>query len=146
MIRRAHQIAVALFEDEAKAYGVTTTQWGVLWMLHARPHLDQVSLAKLMGLDRSTTGLVVSKLEARGLITREGSSVDRRKKVLAVTKAGERMLVQLAKPGHRAQERLLSLFSRREAQQFLSLLNKMIVGFATVVRTPIVPEKDLIPQ
>lgn len=143
MIRRAHQIAVALFSEETANYGVTSTQYGVLWMLQARPHLDQISLAKLMGLDRSTTGLVVSKLEEAGLLIRRDCSDDRRKKVLALTADGRAMLARLSKPAGRVQERLLSVFSKIEAEEFLELLSKLIVSFATVVRTPILPEKDV---
>src|SRR5260370_7788603 len=70
MIRRAHQIAVAIFLEEARESRITPTQYGVLVILGRRPEIYQNTLARLLGLDRSTTGLVVRKLAERGLIAR----------------------------------------------------------------------------
>src|ERR1700751_3127284 len=78
MIRRAHQIAVSLFLEETGALKITTTQYGILFILKQRPDIDQVSVAKLLGLDRSTTGMVVTKLEQDGLIGRDKGLTDRR--------------------------------------------------------------------
>jgi DNA-binding MarR family transcriptional regulator len=145
MLRRAHQIAVALFSEETGAYNITTSQYGVLWLLSARPHLDQISVSKLMGFDRSTTALVVAKLQAAGLITRRNSKTDRRKNVLELTSKGSAVIEQLVRPAGYAQGRLLSVFTESEAKQFLKLLEKLIVRFATIVRTPIFPEELVIP-
>src|SRR5271170_3649879 len=55
MLRRAHQISVSLFMLQPDAKNITTTQYGVLVILRACEGLDQISLAKKVGLDRSTT-------------------------------------------------------------------------------------------
>jgi DNA-binding MarR family transcriptional regulator len=143
MIRRAHQIAASLFSEEVGELGVTTTQYGVLWVLRSRPNLDQIGLAKLMGLDRSTTGLVVGKLAADGLILRRGDAVDRRRKVLVLTEEGRAMLSRLEHPARRAQDKVLSALTAQERKQFLGLLGKIIETFNNAVRTPIFPEDRL---
>src|SRR3977135_2643363 len=79
MIRRAHQIAVALFLEETGELTITATQYGILFVLERRPGIDQISVAKLLGLDRSTTGMVVTKLERAGLIGRDIGTRDRRR-------------------------------------------------------------------
>src|SRR5262249_44042676 len=104
LIRRAQQIAVSLFMEETGELGITTTQYGILTVLKHNPGIDQISVAKLLGLDRSTTGMVVVKLEDAGLVGRCVGK-DRRKRDLALTKAGERMLERLAEPARRAQTR-----------------------------------------
>jgi hypothetical protein len=78
-LRRAHQIALSVFLEECRAQEVTTTQYGILVALHERPGLDQIGLAQALGLDRSTTGLVVGLLEARALLTRVQPPEDRRR-------------------------------------------------------------------
>ena len=98
LIRRAQQIAVSLFLEETGALGITNTQYGILLVLKHRPGIDQISVAKLLGLDRSTTGMVLGKLEKAGLIGRCVGE-DRRKRNLALTPAGERMLARLGEPG-----------------------------------------------
>ncbi len=137
MIRRAHQIAVSLFLEETQAFGITTTQYGVLYILKHRPGLDQISVAKLLGLDRSTTALVVRKLEHSRLIERAVDLQDQRRRNLRLTPAGHEMLVALAEPVRRAQQRALSVFDEREGQMFMSLLDRFTTAFNRESRIPI---------
>jgi len=137
MIRRAHQIAVSLFLDETGALGITNRQYGILVALKQRPGIDQISVARLLGLDRSTTGMVINKLEAAGLIARTVGANDRRRSRLALTRAGERMLDRLAGPAQRAQSRVLSCFTPAERAQFLALLEKFIARNNDSTRVPL---------
>jgi DNA-binding MarR family transcriptional regulator len=136
MIRRAHQIAVSLFLDETGALGITNRQYGILFALRHRPGIDQISVARLLGLDRSTTGMVIRKLEQAGLIGRAVGARDRRRASLALTRAGERLLDRLAAPAQRAQARVLAAFTTAERAQFLALLDKFIVKFNGETRVP----------
>ena len=68
LIRRANQIAVSLFLEETGALGITNSQYGILLVVKHHQGIDQISVAKLLGLDRSTTGMVLDKLEKAGLI------------------------------------------------------------------------------
>ncbi len=77
MIRRAHQIAVSLFLEETGELGITNRQYGIMLVLKAQPGIDQITVAKLLGLDRSTTGMVLSKLEDAGLVGRVVGANDR---------------------------------------------------------------------
>lgn len=140
LLRRAHQIGVSLFMEETAALGVTTTQYGIMYILRARPGIDQITLAKLIGLDRSTTGLVVGKLEDAGFVVRGADEADRRRKTLNLTTAGAAMMRRLAKPAERAQARVLDPFNAREREQFLSLLARFVDTYNCVVRTPLNPE------
>jgi DNA-binding MarR family transcriptional regulator len=129
MIRRAHQIAVSLFLDETGDLGITNRQYGILFALRRQPGIDQISVARLLGLDRSTTGMVIRKLEQAGLVGRGVGASDRRRASLRLTRAGERMLDRLAEPAQRARARVLSGFTPRERAQFLALLGKFIRKF-----------------
>jgi DNA-binding MarR family transcriptional regulator len=140
LLRRAHQIGVSMFMEETATLGVTTTQYGIMYILRARPGIDQVTLAGLIGLDRSTTGLVVGKLEDAGFVVRVADEVDRRRKTLKLTAEGVAMMRRLAKPAERAQARVLEPFSAREREQFLALLSRFVETYNGVVRTPLNPE------
>ncbi len=140
LLRRAHQISVSLFMDEAAAEGMTSTQYGLMFILRARPGLDQIGLAKLSGLDRSTTGLVLGKLENAGLVKRSAAETDRRRKQLKLTRRGETALRKLSDPARRAQEKALAPFSVVERRQFLALLTKFVGVYNEVVRAPLTRE------
>jgi DNA-binding MarR family transcriptional regulator len=142
LLRRAHQIGLSVFSEETGRFGVTTTQFGTLFVIRCRPQLDQIGLAQLLGLDRSTTALVVGKLETAGLISRKSDPADARRKVLSLTPAGAAMLKRLEAPAVRAQQRILSVFTAEEAAQFEHLLSKLVTGFNETVRTPILSARS----
>jgi MarR family transcriptional regulator, lower aerobic nicotinate degradation pathway regulator len=138
MLRRAHQISVSLFMEQAADLGVTTTQYGVLVILRACEGLDQIGLSKKVGLDRSTTGLVIKKLETEGLVVRIEDASDHRRKIIVLTAKGERKLESLRNAAARSQAIALSAFSAGEAEQFLALLGKFVAKFNGVTRAPII--------
>ena len=144
LIRRANQIAVALFLEETGALGITTSQYGVLMVLKRHPGIDQISVAKLLGLDRSTTGLVLDKLEEAGLIGRSIGLHDKRRRDLSLTKAGERMLERLAEPARRAQAHVLSTFTAQERAEFIRLLDKFVTKFNDSTRVPLETRRPVV--
>lgn len=137
MLRRANQIGVSIFLEETVIEGVTTTsQFGLMLILRARPNMDQIGLAKLIGLDRSTTGLVISKLETDGMLERKPGSTDRRKKELNLTEKGLAFLARLEPKARRVEKRVLEAFDEPEANEFLRLLRKFIEFHNSHVRIP----------
>ena len=137
LIRRAHQIAVSLFLEETGDLGITNTQYGILFVLKSRPGVDQITLAKLLGLDRSTTGMVLGKLEDAGLIERAQGIADRRRRTLQLTKAGEKMLAQLREPARKAQAHILEPFTADERRIFLRLLERLVGAHNCSTRVPV---------
>lgn len=137
LLRRAHQISAALFLEEAAGLNLTTTQYGTMIVLRACGNLDQVGIATLVGIDRSTTALVVSKLEEAGYIERRDDDVDRRRKIITLSQSGHEMLERVAEPAQRARERVLEPFSAKEAAKFLSLLERFVTVFNEETRAPI---------
>ena len=140
LLRRAHQISAALFIEEAAGLSLTTTQYGALVALRARGALDQVGIATLVGIDRSTTALVVSKLEEAGYIERRDDDVDKRRKIIILARAGHDVLERVAAPAQRARERALEPFSAEDAAMFVSLLERFVGAFNEHTRAPIRPE------
>ncbi len=140
MLRRAHQIAVSVFLAETAELGVTTTQYGVLYLLARRGGLDQASVARLLGLDRSTTALVVRKLEQRGLVGRSIDPADRRRHCLVLTQAGQDMLPRLSSLAAQSRARLLEPLAPAEQAALLALLGKLITAFNATARVPLLAD------
>jgi DNA-binding MarR family transcriptional regulator len=137
MLRRAHQIAVSVFLEQTSDLRITTTQYGILFLLCHQPGIDQITVAKLLGLDRSTTAMVVKKLETDGLVGRSVGAGDRRRRALELTTAGAAMLKRLKAPASRARERLLSVLAPSERATFLRLLDKFTQAFNESARVPL---------
>lgn len=126
LLRRAHQIASALIMEETASLHITPTQYGFLNMLAVNEPIDQIGVARLLKLDRSTTGLVVKNLEDRQLIQRAIDPDDRRRRVLRITKKGQEILAQLHERSDIGRQRLLAPFNSEEAKAFLDLLNRFV--------------------
>ena len=123
LIRRAQQIAVAMFVD-ALGRDITPVQYAVLRMLQSRPGIDQVTLAREVALDNSTTADLAARLEAKGWILR--AVLPRRQRALSLTPAGEAVLARL-KPGLQAMNAaLLSRLEAPERAEFMRLLGKFV--------------------
>jgi MarR family transcriptional regulator, lower aerobic nicotinate degradation pathway regulator len=124
LIRRAHQISQSLFIEECAGLNITATQFGVLWVLGQDVQLDQISIARLLGFDRSTTAMVVKLLEDRKLVLRSPDASDRRRYLLRLTKAGEDLRLRAEPLVDRVRTRLESVFTASEAKTFSRLLDK----------------------
>lgn len=125
LIRRAHQVSVALFMQEAAAHDVTQVQFAILNALIDRPGLDQVTLSQAVALDAATSGSVIGRLEAKGWIRRERDAADRRRRLLWVTEAGRAVVAALMEPIARSQARLMAPLEPHERGELLRLLRKV---------------------
>lgn len=126
LLRRAHQIASALIMEETSSLHITPTQYGFLNMLAVNEPIDQIGVARLLKLDRSTTGLVVKNLEDRHLIERAVDPGDRRRRVLRITKQGQEILALLHERSETGRRRLMSPFNAEEARLFIELLSRFV--------------------
>ena len=143
IIRRAHQIALALFDEAAKEFGITTTQYSVLHTLRAWPDIDQVSLCTLIGVDRSTATLVLSTLERNMLIERRQDPGDRRRKLLALSPQGRALLERAAPLATAISGPMGEVLSEAELEQMCALLGRFVAAHNERVRTPLL--KDFVP-
>ncbi len=125
LIRRAQQIALALFAEECAAYDLTAVQFAALSAIKAHPAVDATRLSALIAFDRSTIGEVLERLEAKGWIRRDGSSQDRRLKLLSLTRAGLALLRQVLPAVQRVQERIMEPLAPLERLQLHELLTKL---------------------
>ena len=122
LLRRAHQISAAVFEDECRELGLTPAQFGVLTVVQAHPGLGQSSLARALGFDKVTVLRVLRGLEARGLVARTPAPDNRRNVSVALTPDGAAMLVRAQRPAEKAYKRLLAPLDRQQRAQLVELL------------------------
>ena len=138
-IRRLQQIAVAVFLHEAADSGITPVQYAALQTVANQPEVDQRTLAALAGLDTSTLGSVIDRLEARGLIERRASASDRRVRLLRLTPAGRRTLDALIPAMRRAQRRILAPLPAAQQREFMRMLKALVAGNNELSRAPAQP-------
>lgn len=128
LIRRAHQVAVAIFMEETAEFEVTPVQFAILNTLVEAPGEDQVTLARNVAFDAATFGSVIARLESRGWVRRQADPADRRRKLLWVTPAGEQAAQRMQRAVAKAQRRILGPLESAEREQLLRLLERLVDG------------------
>ncbi len=123
LIRRAQRIAAPLFRD-VLGPDVTPVQYAILRMLQEKPGIDQVTLARLVALDNSTTADIAARLEAKGWVLRE--ILPRRQRRLTLTAEGEAMLGGFVPNVHELHNRMLAALEPEEQAEFKRLLRKFV--------------------
>ena len=123
LIRRAHQIAIAMFY-ETLGRDITPVQYAVLRMLDECPGLDQVTLAQKVALDTSTTADIAARLESKGWIVRE--ILPRRQRRLVLTPEGEALLASLTPLLHDLRDSLFEGMGEEDALELMRLLTKFV--------------------
>ena len=143
LLRRAHQISAAVFEDECRSVGLTPAQFGVLTVLASAPGLDQSSLARALGFDKVTVLRVLRGLEERGLVQRAAALKSKRNMAVVLSHDGEKLLRQASKPAERAYERLMAPLSPEQQALLVLLLMELTQGLENSARAAFVPPAQI---
>lgn len=139
LLRRAHQISAAVFEDECRALGLTPAQFGVLTVLQAHPGMGQSDLARALGFDKVTVLRVLRGLQGRGLVARGAAQGNRRSVSVQLTAEGATVLRNAQKPAEKAYRRLMSPLSGEQQAQLLGLLQLLTGELEEDARAAFVP-------
>ncbi len=137
LIRRLHQIHVAIFLDECSEFKVTPVQFGVLTVLYDGQTLDQVTIASQIGVDRNTAADVVRRLERRGLLVRPKSTGDRRAKLAKITEEGKEFVDAVQPAMIKAQERFVSSLDDEDYDSMMRVMTKLLQNSNEHGRAPL---------
>ena len=128
LIRRAHQVAVAIFMEETAEFDVTPVQFAILNALIEAPGEDQVTLARKVAFDAATFGSVITRLEGRGWVRREADASDRRRKLLWVTPEGAAAAQRMRRSVGKVQQRILAPLDEGDRAQLVALLDRLVAA------------------
>ncbi len=136
LIRRLHQVHVAMFLEECKAFNITPVQFGVLSVLYEDKTLDQISIATQLGVDRNTVADVIRRVQRRGLLERPPSKTDKRAKLARLTEEGRRFVEAVQPAMIEAQRRFIKVLPRDEQDQLMELMRKLTLANNEASRAP----------
>jgi len=126
LIRRLQQIVVSIYAEDAKEFGITVVQYAALAAIRSNPGIDQRRLARVIGIDRSTIGSVVQRLQRGRYLTRVTARRDRRFKELVLTASGAALLRRMSPIVKGVQVKLLSVLSPGDRTEFGRLLKELV--------------------
>jgi DNA-binding MarR family transcriptional regulator len=125
LVRRANQIATAVFAETCSKLEVTPAQYYVLFVLRRRSPISHNELGRCACLDPSTTNLVVRILRERRMIYSQPHGSDRRKVLLTLTGSGRTVLEQADRLCSCAGRELLSVYGKAQAGSFVESLQRL---------------------
>ena len=136
LVRRLHQIHVAMFLEECATFGITPVQYAVMTALLNRPGADQVTIARDAGIDRTNVADVLARLDQRGLIHRETSKEDRRQRIAHLTPEGDRVAREMEHASLSAQSKFMAPLSDEKQTQLMSLMTDLVEANNEFSRAP----------
>ena len=126
LLHRAVQAAADLHAGLAGPEGLTPRQFAVLSAIAFAEGSTQTQLVRTTGVDRSTLAELVTRLIARGLVSRQRSSADARANQVSLTEAG-RTLLEASRPlAAEADLALLSRLPEDRRARFLKDLRRLV--------------------
>jgi MarR family transcriptional regulator, lower aerobic nicotinate degradation pathway regulator len=140
LIRRLHQIHVALFQKKCAAFEITPLQYSLLSALAERGTADQTTLAADVALDRTTTTGALKRLQSRKFIERAVHHRDRRAQLCRLTRAGASLLRRMEAEARAAHRETVADLGKADQKRFVAMMQRMVDARADPKKAPANPD------
>ena len=111
------------FDDFASSHGY------ILYQLSVNAEITMKELAAKINRDKSTTTVLVRKLEKAGLVKVQTDSADKRSKLLSLTQKGNEYNQMTKQLSQQLLDTFYKGFTQKEKEEFCSLLDKIKGNF-----------------
>lgn len=111
------------FEEFASSHG------NILFQLSKQPQISMSELAKLINRDKSTTTVLVRKLETKGYIAVKQDKNDKRSRTVSLTEEGKKYNSITEEISNNLLETFYKDFSYDEIELFVNFLDKIKTNF-----------------
>jgi DNA-binding MarR family transcriptional regulator len=128
LVRRLHQIGVAIFADEMAELGITPVQFGAMSIVGMKPGIDQSALGEELGTDPANTTDVINRLVKNAYVMRAVSPKDRRMRSVYLTERGHEVVIEANGRLKNVRTRFLSPLKVADREVFLDLMIEVIEG------------------
>jgi DNA-binding MarR family transcriptional regulator len=118
--------AQRLVEDALAQEGARRQHFVVLASLAEQGAASQAALGRRLWIDRSDLHAILNDLEQRGWVARVRDQQDRRRNVVALTRAGRTALARLDKRVDAAQDALLAPLPAADRRELRRLLERLV--------------------
>jgi MarR family transcriptional regulator, lower aerobic nicotinate degradation pathway regulator len=136
LIRRLHQIHVALFQEKCAAFEITPLQYSLLTALAKRGTADQTTLAADIALDRTTATGALKRLQSRRFVDRATARHDRRSQACRLTRTGAALLRKMEKSARLAHLETVADLSKADQKHFIAMMQKIVDARLGTAGTP----------
>jgi DNA-binding MarR family transcriptional regulator len=125
LLKHAQLRFAELHTEALSPYGINGRELAVLLVLGGGP-ASQLEAAGRLGIDRTTMVSFLDTLEGRGLVARRPDPDDRRRNVVVLTPAGEKVLRDATAASDEAERRFLAPLTGPAADQLRRSLRTVV--------------------
>jgi DNA-binding MarR family transcriptional regulator len=121
----SNRVSQSIASAYAGRFGLAVTEWRVIAVLGRYPGLSATAVAERTAMDKVAVSRAVARLLERGLLRRELHGDDRRRSVLALSRAGHEVYDQIVPLALDYERALLQPLAPDERQALDRLLAKL---------------------
>ena len=127
------------FEQKARDFGLTRSQWQALAYLSRNEGVSQGALAEMIDIEPITLGRIVDRLETQGLVERRPHKSDRRVWQLYLRDAARPLLEAMGPLGEETRQEAFAGVSDADRQALMRALEAMR---ANLINASAAPARD----
>lgn len=124
-LRRAQLASFERFASAVTPLDLSPAEFSVMLLIEANPGIKQTSLARALGVERSTMVRLVDRLAGIDIVKRGMSSTDRRSAPPELTPTGHATIARVAPAVHHGETLLSEALTATERTTLLRLLRKL---------------------
>jgi DNA-binding MarR family transcriptional regulator len=125
LLSQASYVVITELTAGLASLGVTPRDYCVLSQALGKEY-TQIQLADLCRLDKTTMVVTMDSLEAVGLAERRPSATDRRARIIAVTKAGQRLVAEAQQIVNAIHANVLEALPAKQREAFVDGLTRLV--------------------
>ena len=126
LVRVVNLTARPFSESLGKTSRLSLNDWRVLLVLANHPQVAASEVAAFTGLDKMSVSRALAALERRGRVVRKVDAADRRRMLLRLSAAGERLYERIGVPAKQRERSLFRGIGEADQEQLASLLDRLI--------------------
>jgi DNA-binding MarR family transcriptional regulator len=130
----ANRISAAIAQDYAERFDMTVPEWRTMAALGEHPGLSAAEVASFTEMDKVAVSRAVARLIEAGRLTRSTAPEDRRRSVLRLSAAGQRIYRQIVPVARAHEANLVAALSPEERRQLDKLLDKLFAAATADLR------------
>lgn len=134
LVRVVNLTARPFSESIGKAHHLSLNEWRILLVLANHPRVVASEVAALTGLDKMTVSRAIAALERRGRVVRKVDAADRRRMLLRLSAAGERLYERIGVPAKARERSLFRGIGDADQARLGRLLDRLIDNLLTADR------------
>ncbi|MEM7120411.1 MAG: homoprotocatechuate degradation operon regulator HpaR [Pseudomonadota bacterium] len=131
---QAREAVMDQFRPNLNAHGVTDQQWRVLRALAEHKRMDAGALSRLITLRMPSLSRIMNDMEARGLVVKHRSGIDRRLVDLEITPDGKALFAEMSKESERVYREMEQRIGRETYARLMDILDDLTDSLSTESR------------